>query len=45
VLPVLDTDRPLAAARLALAIATQTVLARSLALCGVSAPEQMQRSA
>jgi arginyl-tRNA synthetase len=44
VLPVLGTDRGLAAARLALAIATQTVLARALALCGVSAPERMERA-
>jgi arginyl-tRNA synthetase len=45
VLPVLDTDRGLAAARLALAIATQTVLAATLTLCGVSAPERMERAA
>jgi len=43
VLPVLDTDRGLGAARLALAIATQTVLAQALALCGVGAPERMER--
>jgi arginyl-tRNA synthetase len=43
VLPMLETDRDLAVARLALAIATQTVLARALALCGVSAPERMDR--
>jgi arginyl-tRNA synthetase len=45
VLPVLDTDRALAVARLALAIATQTVLAQALALCGVGAPERMDRAA
>jgi arginyl-tRNA synthetase len=44
VLPVLGSDRGLAAARLALAIATQTILARALALCGVSAPERMERA-
>jgi len=44
VLPVLDADRGLAVARLALAIATQTVLAHALALCGVSAPERMERA-
>jgi arginyl-tRNA synthetase len=44
VLPVLETDRELAAARLALAIATQTVLGHALALCGVSAPERMDRA-
>jgi arginyl-tRNA synthetase len=43
VLPVLDADRELATARLALAIATQTVLAHALALCGVNAPERMER--
>lgn len=45
VLPLLDIDRELAAARLALAIATQTVLAQALALCGVSAPQRMDRAA
>jgi arginyl-tRNA synthetase len=45
VLPVLAADRGLAAARLALAMATQTVLAQTLTLCGVSAPERMQRIA
>jgi arginyl-tRNA synthetase len=45
VLPVLDADRALAVARLALAIATQTVLGRALALCGVSAPQRMERAA
>jgi arginyl-tRNA synthetase len=45
VLPVLETDRELAAARLGLAIATQTVLAQALALCGVSAPDRMDRVA
>lgn len=44
VLPVVDDDRELAVARLALAIATQTVLAGALALCGVSAPERMDRA-
>ena len=43
ILPVLDADRPLALARLALAIATQTVLGHVLALCGVCAPERMDR--
>ena len=38
---VLGDDRERTVARLALAIATQTVLARSLKLCGVSAPESM----
>jgi arginyl-tRNA synthetase len=45
VLQVLDADRGLAAARLALALAAQHVLARALALCGVSAPERMDRTA
>jgi arginyl-tRNA synthetase len=45
VLPVLDADRELAVARLALAVATQTVLAQTLALCGVSAPDRMDRDA
>jgi arginyl-tRNA synthetase len=44
VLPVLDDDRELALARLALALATQTILAHALALCGVSAPDRMQRA-
>ncbi|MFN2461535.1 MAG: arginine--tRNA ligase [Candidatus Velthaea sp.] len=44
VLPVLETDRPLAAARLALAVAAQTVLAHALNLCGVSAPDEMRRA-
>jgi arginyl-tRNA synthetase len=44
VLPVLETDRGLAAARLALAIATGTVLAQTLSMCGVSAPERMERA-
>jgi arginyl-tRNA synthetase len=43
VLAVLDADRELGIARLALAIATQTVLAQALALCGVSAPERLER--
>lgn len=43
VLPVLETDRELGVARLSLAIATQTVLARALMLCGVSAPQEMRR--
>jgi arginyl-tRNA synthetase len=43
VLPMLETDRELAAARLSLAMATQTVLARTLGLCGVSAPDRMDR--
>lgn len=41
VLPVLDEDRPLAVARLGLALATKNVLAHALALCGVSAPDTM----
>ncbi|MGD0473782.1 MAG: arginine--tRNA ligase [Candidatus Velthaea sp.] len=45
VLPVVGADRGLAAARLALAIAAQTVLAQTLTLCGVSAPERMERAA
>ncbi len=44
VLPVVAVDPDLATARLALAMATQTVLASTLALCGVSAPERMQRA-
>ena len=43
VLPVLAADRELAIARLSLACATQVVLAHALALCGVSAPERMDR--
>ena len=43
VLPALATDRDLAVARLALAIATQTVLAHALELCGVHAPQEMHR--
>jgi arginyl-tRNA synthetase len=43
VLPMLEADRGLAAARLALGLATQTVLLRTLALCGVGAPERMDR--
>ncbi len=38
---ILSNDRERTVARLALAIATQTVLARVLDLCGVSAPESM----
>jgi arginyl-tRNA synthetase len=44
ILPVVESDRNLAVARLALAIATQTVLAQALALCGVSAPQRMDRA-
>jgi arginyl-tRNA synthetase len=44
VLPVADDDRDLAVARLALAVATRTVLAHVLALCGVSAPDRMERA-
>ncbi|GAC1401866.1 MAG: arginine--tRNA ligase [Candidatus Velthaea sp.] len=44
VLPVLDEDRELAIGRLALALATQTVLAHALEMCGVSAPGEMRRS-
>jgi arginyl-tRNA synthetase len=44
VLPVVESDRGLATARLALAFATQTVLAHVLELCGVSAPERMDRT-
>ena len=36
---ILSDERELTVARLALALATQTVLARALELCGVSAPE------
>jgi arginyl-tRNA synthetase len=42
---VLTEDVPLTTARLGLVIATKTVLATTLALCGVSAPESMERSA
>jgi arginyl-tRNA synthetase len=38
---ILTGDRDLSVARLALALATQTVLAKALELCGVSSPEQM----
>ncbi len=38
---ILTDDRELTVARLALALATQTVLAKALELCGVSSPEQM----
>jgi arginyl-tRNA synthetase len=38
---ILGEDRALTIARLALALATQTVLAKALELCGVSAPESM----
>jgi arginyl-tRNA synthetase len=38
---ILTDDRELTIARLGLAIATQTVLAKALGLCGVSAPESM----
>jgi arginyl-tRNA synthetase len=38
---ILGEDRALTIARLALALATQTVLATALELCGVSAPESM----
>jgi arginyl-tRNA synthetase len=38
---VLSDDRDLTVARLGLALATRTVLAHALALCGVSAPESM----
>jgi arginyl-tRNA synthetase len=41
ILPVVESDRDLAVARLALAAATRTVLAQALALCGVSAPDSM----
>jgi arginyl-tRNA synthetase len=40
---VLGDDRALSQARLALALATKDVLAITLALCGVSAPEAMTR--
>jgi arginyl-tRNA synthetase len=38
---ILGEDRALTVARLGLALATQTVLAKALELCGVSAPESM----
>ncbi len=38
---ILGEDRELTIARLALALATQTVLAQALELCGVSSPESM----
>jgi arginyl-tRNA synthetase len=38
---ILTDDRALTVARLGLALATQTVLAKALELCGVSAPESM----
>jgi arginyl-tRNA synthetase len=38
---ILTDDRALSVARLGLALATQTVLARALDLCGISAPETM----
>ncbi|BDE05267.1 arginine--tRNA ligase [Vulcanimicrobium alpinum] len=40
---VLTDDAGATTARLALCIATKTVLAQTLALCGVSAPESMRR--
>ena len=43
ILKVLAEDRELATGRLALAIATQTVLAHALSMCGVSAPNEMHR--
>jgi arginyl-tRNA synthetase len=42
---VLTDDAELSTARLALCLATKTVLATTLHLCGVSAPEQMEREA
>ena len=42
---VLGDDADLSAARIGLAIATKTILATSLELLGVSAPESMQRAA
>jgi len=42
---VLGDDPTVTTARLALAIATKTVLATTLRLCGVSAPEAMKREA
>ncbi len=41
---VLGADAGLTTARLGLCIATKTVLATTLALCGVSAPESMERA-
>lgn len=38
---ILSDDRELGIARLGLALATQTVLAKALDLCGISAPETM----
>jgi len=38
---ILTDDRPQTVARLGLALATQTVLAKALELCGISAPESM----
>jgi arginyl-tRNA synthetase len=38
---ILGDDREQSIARLGLALATQTVLARALDLCGISAPESM----
>ena len=38
---ILSDDRELSIARLGLALATQTVLAKALGLCGISAPETM----
>ncbi len=38
---ILTDDRAQTVARLGLALATQTVLAKALELCGVSAPETM----
>jgi arginyl-tRNA synthetase len=38
---ILTDDRPQTVARLGLALATQTVLAKALELCGISAPETM----
>jgi len=40
---VLGADEPTSVARLGLALATKTVLARALRLLGVSAPERMDR--
>jgi arginyl-tRNA synthetase len=41
---VLGDDPAVTTARLGLAIATKTVLALTLGLCGVSAPESMERA-
>ena len=38
---MLGDDADVSSARLALAIAAQTVLAQTLSLCGISAPESM----